>query len=716
MNKNTKQRILSVCLTGATLCGTMANAAAANVADMTDVKQQDWYYTFVKDVMAKDYMVGVAKDQFAPQLKMSRAMFVTAIGRLANIKSGPATTASKFTDVAQTAWYANSVDWAVKNGIVLGVTDKEFNPDGEITREQMCLIMQRFVKYWNSKKGSMIKPNVKEVAFQDAASINAYAREAVFACQNWGLVIGDQNKNFRPQDGSTRAEAAAVLSRLSALLRKDSGSGPSTETLEESYVVKAKLTVPFDVPFDPELASTYDVTADLRNGTIREVDGDKRLTMVAADLVSGDNEQLIKDAIQAALDKAEGQRTVSLGGQTAIVNVEDGKITVQVVVPADKVLKADDEGADEGAVVAFALRAAAPVIDTTGVTQADIEALLEKLQSTEGEQLDITGTDLAAMEKLIEKAEELQGKEADEVQQIVNDYVAEKPELEKFVSGMKPEEIQAAADDYKEQLVSVKEDVLNAEGVEIDEETGAVTIPEGAPVSVAKPAEPVALKVKLDLGAYYDEVMAEYGSDEKKEEYMVKVATELQDRLGLSWNGGLEDAVSALYEINNPMNYVVKNEDGTLSVKDKEAYLALIQDNVAVMDELYLSLNASLYQPEENADLQPVDEAFYQNLIEWAKEKNDGRIVYELTDGAAAMLASESVFVDGEALRGDVTLFHIRGTADAGDYETLLNILLGRDGRVGDLAAKLPTVFPTALNALLGEYELTVTLDATSNN
>lgn len=584
--------------------------------------------------MQKEFMVGVTGNQFAPQMKMSRAMFVTAIGRLDNIKSSAAADATKFTDVAQNAWYANSVDWAVKNGIVLGVSDTEFNPDGDITREQMCLIMERFVKYWNDKRGSMIKPDVKEVMFQDAASISSYAREAVFACQNWGLVIGDENQNFRPQDASTRAEAAAVLSRLSALLKRESSSGSSSDdgettvTRNETYLVKVKLSVTDSISTtDPELlAGEYPVSMKLRSGEIvaGSIVGDKALAEIAGDLVSGENAAVIRTAIQTALNKAQGTRTISFEGNQAKITVAENKISMKVNVPADKLLKSED-----ASVVRFAL-----VIDTSDVTQADIEALLEKLQNSDEGQMDITGTDLAAMEKLIQKAEELQGKTSEEVQQIVDNYVAEKPELEKVISGMTAENIQEAARDYQEQLEAVKETVL--ETAEINEETGEVVIPDGG-VSVSRPAAPVAMWVTLDLGSYYDEAMALYENIEKKDEYMDKVASQLQERLGLQWNSGLEVAVDALYALNDPARYVVKNDDGSVSMMDVEAYLALISENIEKVGAFYEALAASEYLPEDEVETKLVDEAFYQKLIDFAEAKNNGRVQYIIPDGTLPM-------------------------------------------------------------------------------
>ncbi|UKI36654.1 MAG: S-layer homology domain-containing protein [Clostridiales bacterium] len=70
-------------------------------------------------------------------------MFVTILHRIDGKKTEGE---NKFADVADGAYYKNAVAWAVKNGIVMGVSDTEFAPDENITREQMASILFRYAK------------------------------------------------------------------------------------------------------------------------------------------------------------------------------------------------------------------------------------------------------------------------------------------------------------------------------------------------------------------------------------------------------------------------------------------------------------------------------------------------------------------------------------------------------------------------------------------
>ena len=79
---------------------------------------------------------------FEPESKMSRAMLVTVLYRMAN----PEEKANNhnFADVPEGQWYSDAVSWAADNNIVKGVSENKFAPDEDITREQMALIIYRF--------------------------------------------------------------------------------------------------------------------------------------------------------------------------------------------------------------------------------------------------------------------------------------------------------------------------------------------------------------------------------------------------------------------------------------------------------------------------------------------------------------------------------------------------------------------------------------------
>lgn len=64
---------------------------------------------------------------------------------LYRLEGQPAVTASNpFSDVANGQWFTNAIIWAADKGVVSGVGGGKFNPNGNITREQIATIMYRY--------------------------------------------------------------------------------------------------------------------------------------------------------------------------------------------------------------------------------------------------------------------------------------------------------------------------------------------------------------------------------------------------------------------------------------------------------------------------------------------------------------------------------------------------------------------------------------------
>ena len=151
-------------------------------------------------------MNGVSASEFEPNEKMTRAMFVTLMHRM---EKEPSAAEAKFNDVPSGIWYEKAVAWACENGIVSGVADTEFQPDAFITREQAALILYRYAKF----KG-YDTTIAKTAEYTDSADISDYAREAVNWASDKGIMSGYENV-FAPKDNITRAQAAAVFTKLS---------------------------------------------------------------------------------------------------------------------------------------------------------------------------------------------------------------------------------------------------------------------------------------------------------------------------------------------------------------------------------------------------------------------------------------------------------------------------------------------------------------------
>ena len=173
-----------------------------------DVDKNAWYAEDVKYVVENGIFNGVEKNSFAPNKKLTRAMLVTVLYRMAG---EPATNRSiPFGDIDMGAYYASAVSWAKQNGIVTGITENEFSPNANITREQIASIIFRYAQY----KGMDAMTLEENLHFNDNDEISEYAVSAMNWAVGRGLINGKTETTLNPKDNVTRAEIAAILHRF----------------------------------------------------------------------------------------------------------------------------------------------------------------------------------------------------------------------------------------------------------------------------------------------------------------------------------------------------------------------------------------------------------------------------------------------------------------------------------------------------------------------
>ena len=185
---------------------------AGLLSKFADLDPAAWYYEYVKTAVEKGLMKGVSETEFAPNGTLTRGMFVTILYR---VEGEPTVeTEGTFTDVAADQWYANAVKWANAKGIVKGMTETEFAPNLEVTREQMAAMIARYAEY---KK---LAAETSDVTYTDDAEVAEYAKDAVKVANKLGILIGNADGSFAPKKNATRAEAAALFVRLLDVLAK----------------------------------------------------------------------------------------------------------------------------------------------------------------------------------------------------------------------------------------------------------------------------------------------------------------------------------------------------------------------------------------------------------------------------------------------------------------------------------------------------------------
>ena len=176
----------------------------------TDVKEGDWFHDAVRYVYDNGLMDGVGDGQFAPNATTNRAMVVTILYRLAGEPDVSGDVA--FTDVEPGLWYTDAVLWAAQKGIVNGISETEFAPAGDLTREQLATILYRYAQ----DQGYDVSASADLSGFPDAGDIQAYATQALSWAVAEGLLQGFEDDSLQPGGTATRAQIAAILMRFLA--------------------------------------------------------------------------------------------------------------------------------------------------------------------------------------------------------------------------------------------------------------------------------------------------------------------------------------------------------------------------------------------------------------------------------------------------------------------------------------------------------------------
>ncbi len=176
---------------------------------LADIAPNQWHYGAVSAMVDRGLMNGMSDTLFAPNKTMTRAMLVTVLWRYSGSPEGAENT---FTDVADDQWYTQAVTWAAENGIVNGVGDNRFNPNGLITREQLVVMIHRFATF------NGMDPEARNdlADFTDADKVSSYAQDAVQWAVATGLLNGVEEDGvitLRPQGNATRAQVCAILQR-----------------------------------------------------------------------------------------------------------------------------------------------------------------------------------------------------------------------------------------------------------------------------------------------------------------------------------------------------------------------------------------------------------------------------------------------------------------------------------------------------------------------
>lgn len=203
-----------------------------------DVPKSEWYYSYVKTAYEKGITNGISKNVFDPYSSVTREMFLAMLFRSTEIDLSYYENIEKsmeamgddsalefwryyyFDDVPPYQWHSYYVASAKDMGVVEGIGDNCFGLGQAITREQMAAMVERFVSVRLYLALKQAKDPVKR--YTDEGMISDWAKSSTEAMRLSGVMQGDEMQRFNPKSNATRAEAVAVILRLTNAIERKS--------------------------------------------------------------------------------------------------------------------------------------------------------------------------------------------------------------------------------------------------------------------------------------------------------------------------------------------------------------------------------------------------------------------------------------------------------------------------------------------------------------
>lgn len=183
-----------------------------NPLPFTDVEKTAWYYEAVRYAYFHGLMAGVGDNLFEPNGEVKRVMMVQV---LYNLEGQPAVEkiTDKFSDLKEGDWYANAVTWAVENGVVAGNPDGTFGVKDNLTREQFAQMLYSYAgykKYDQESSADLSK-------YPDGDQVSSWAETAFSWANANGLINGNDEGGvlyLDPKDSTTRGQMASILMKF----------------------------------------------------------------------------------------------------------------------------------------------------------------------------------------------------------------------------------------------------------------------------------------------------------------------------------------------------------------------------------------------------------------------------------------------------------------------------------------------------------------------
>ncbi|MGO4347326.1 S-layer homology domain-containing protein [Paenibacillus sp. MCAF9] len=175
----------------------------------TDIATTHWAATAVNSLLNKGVLDQTTT--FSPSKKVTREQFAAWLVRSYGLDGTGLSL--PFKDVAKDSEYIDEIAVAYEQGLIQGKSATAFEPKAEITRQEIATLLSRALTTFNSKK--LTSASTEQLkGFKDSSSIASWAKDGVALLKQQKLVTGYQDGTYKPNQTTTKAEAAALIYRI----------------------------------------------------------------------------------------------------------------------------------------------------------------------------------------------------------------------------------------------------------------------------------------------------------------------------------------------------------------------------------------------------------------------------------------------------------------------------------------------------------------------
>lgn len=329
------KKALSVFLSLVFVVGCIIPVAAAG-KKFADVKESQWFYSYIDYMAEKNVIKGHDTGLFAPNDKVKRNEFITMINNLFGLTERADVS---FTDVDEGSWYEPYYQAAYKQGYLQrAFGDIVFQtPKKELTREEAVALLMAYLD-------PDIDVSNQTLEFSDAAEITPMYRKFIAQSVYQGIVIGYDDGTFKPKSTLSRAEAATILCKAAGtIVTSGTVTSPETEVSGNAIINDDGTTLGFNVDGDliitEEVNGNVTVRNSIVNGTVYiRAKKDAKIIFEGCKLadvvIEGDASILLSSGSTVENLKLEGSSYVIMEG-AAVTNFTVGATAKNCIVLAN---------------------------------------------------------------------------------------------------------------------------------------------------------------------------------------------------------------------------------------------------------------------------------------------------------------------------------------------------------------------------------------------